>query len=215
MLAELGKLGAEWVQIDEPVLVQDRSKAELDALERAYARLAEVEGAPKIVVATYFDHVGEAYPALSRLPVEAIALDFVRGERNRELIADQGWPEGKTLFAGVVSGRNVWINDLDRSIALLKELQGLAGRGDRRLELLLAAPLPDRQAQRAEPRRRGPELDVVRGPEARGAGGPDEGAERGRGGCRRRAGGQSQGGREPPHVSAHAATPPCATGLPR
>jgi 5-methyltetrahydropteroyltriglutamate--homocysteine methyltransferase len=127
VLEELGKLGAEWVQIDEPVLVQDRSKEELDALERAYARLAKVDGAPKIVVATYFDHVGEAYPVLSGLPVQAIALDFVRGERNRELIADQGWPEGKTLHAGVVSGRNVWINDLDRSITLLEELHGLAG----------------------------------------------------------------------------------------
>ena len=37
VLAELGKLGAEWVQIDEPVLVEDRSADELKALERAYA----------------------------------------------------------------------------------------------------------------------------------------------------------------------------------
>jgi 5-methyltetrahydropteroyltriglutamate--homocysteine methyltransferase len=127
VLAELGKAGAEWVQIDEPVLVQDRTKAELDALERAYTRLGAVDGAPKIVVATYFEQVGEAYPVLSRLPVEGIALDFVRGEHNRDLIADQGWPEGKTLFAGVVSGRNVWINDLERSIALLTDVQKLAG----------------------------------------------------------------------------------------
>jgi 5-methyltetrahydropteroyltriglutamate--homocysteine methyltransferase len=127
VLAELGKAGAQWVQIDEPVLVQDRTQDELDALERAYTRLGAVDGAPKIVVSTYFEHVGEAYPALTRLPVEGIGLDFVRGERNRDLISEHGWPEGKTLFAGVVSGRNVWINDLDRSIALLKDLQVLAG----------------------------------------------------------------------------------------
>ena len=66
---ELGKLGAEWVQIDEPVLVEDRTAAELEALERAYKRLGEVEGAPKILVNTYFDHVGEAFPVLTRLPV--------------------------------------------------------------------------------------------------------------------------------------------------
>ena len=35
VLAELGKLGAEWVQLDEPVLVEDRTPAELEALERA------------------------------------------------------------------------------------------------------------------------------------------------------------------------------------
>ena len=66
VLAELGRLGAEWVQIDEPVLVEDRTPAELEALERAYKRLGEVEGAPKILVNTYFDHVGEAYPVLTR-----------------------------------------------------------------------------------------------------------------------------------------------------
>ncbi len=44
VLQELGRLGAEWVQIDEPVLVEDRSAAELDALERAYRRLGR-EGA--------------------------------------------------------------------------------------------------------------------------------------------------------------------------
>jgi 5-methyltetrahydropteroyltriglutamate--homocysteine methyltransferase len=127
VLRELGSLGAEWVQIDEPVLVEDRTGAELEALERAYTRLGEIEGAPKILVSTYFDQVGEAYPVLARLPVGAIGLDFVRGERNLDLIEQHGWPADKTLFAGVVSGRNVWINDLERSIALLKKLHDAAG----------------------------------------------------------------------------------------
>jgi 5-methyltetrahydropteroyltriglutamate--homocysteine methyltransferase len=127
VLEELGKLGAEWVQIDEPVLVEDRSKAELEALARAYERLGEVGGAPKILVNTYFDHVGEAYSVLAQLPVAGIGLDFVRGERNLELIKEHHWPDGKTLFAGIVDGRNVWINDLDRSLAMLDELRGLGG----------------------------------------------------------------------------------------
>jgi 5-methyltetrahydropteroyltriglutamate--homocysteine methyltransferase len=127
VLEELGRLGAEWVQIDEPVLVEDRSPAELEALERAYARLGQVEGAPKILINTYFDHVGEALPVLTRLPVAGIGLDFVRGEQNRELVSRHGWPGDKVLFAGVVSGRNVWINDLDRSLTLLGELKEATG----------------------------------------------------------------------------------------
>ena len=79
VLAELGQAGAEWVQIDEPVLVEDRTAAELEALERAYTRLGGVEGAPEDRGRTYFDHVGEAYPVLARLPVAGVALDFVRG----------------------------------------------------------------------------------------------------------------------------------------
>jgi 5-methyltetrahydropteroyltriglutamate--homocysteine methyltransferase len=128
VLEELGKLGADWVQIDEPVLVMDRTPAELKALEAAYARLGEAKGAPKILLNTYFDHVGEALPVLTGLPVAGIGLDLLRGERNLDLIRDQGWPEDKTLFAGVVSGRNVWINDLERSLGILRGLQGLAGK---------------------------------------------------------------------------------------
>jgi 5-methyltetrahydropteroyltriglutamate--homocysteine methyltransferase len=127
VLAELGRLGAGWVQLDEPVLVQDRTPAELDALERAYQRLARVEGAPKVVITTYFEHVGEAYPVLARLPVAGIGLDFVRGEHNRELIAAHGWPDEKKLFAGVVSGRNVWRVDLDQSLELIAGLQRHVG----------------------------------------------------------------------------------------
>jgi len=127
VLAELGELGAEWVQIDEPVLVEDRSSDELEALETAYRRLGTAAGAPKIVVATYFDHVGESYPVLARLPVAGVSLDFVYGSRNRELIAQHGWPEDKTLFAGVVNGRNVWINDLAASLELLDDLRGRTG----------------------------------------------------------------------------------------
>ena len=127
VLSELGKLGAEWVQLDEPVLVMDRTPEELAALERAYKKLAAVDGAPKIIVATYFDHVGEAYPVLTRLPVAGISLDFVYGPHNRELVQQHGWPADKTLFAGVVNGRNVWINNLSASLDLLEDLHGLAG----------------------------------------------------------------------------------------
>ena len=79
------------------------------------------------MIATYFDHVGEAYPVLTRLPVAGVSLDFVYGPHNRELVAQHGWPEDKTLFAGVVNGRNVWINDLAASLDLIDELRERTG----------------------------------------------------------------------------------------
>src|SRR3954447_14555316 len=104
----LRRLDSEWVQLDEPSFVEDRSDEKRDLLARAYERLSAVEGRPKIVVSTYF---GRADEAVARLPVEAIGLDLVRGEP-----LDVG---DRTLFAGVVDGRNVWINDLRESIARL------------------------------------------------------------------------------------------------
>jgi 5-methyltetrahydropteroyltriglutamate--homocysteine methyltransferase len=125
-LRRLGELGAEWVQLDEPAFVQDRSGAELSALGRAYERLAAVEGRPKIAVSTYFAHAGEALPVLANAPIDGVGLDLQRGRRNIDLLRAAGGVGDKTLFAGVVDGRNVWINDLERSLELLDDLRPLA-----------------------------------------------------------------------------------------
>jgi 5-methyltetrahydropteroyltriglutamate--homocysteine methyltransferase len=123
ILSVLGSEGAMWVHMDEPAFVQDRSEDELAALASAYEQLAQVPERPKILVKTYFDHVGEAFPVLRDLPVEGIGLDFVHGPANEELVTRHGGLRGKTLMAGVVDGRNVWINDLSRSLALLERLK--------------------------------------------------------------------------------------------
>ncbi len=128
VIAELGGKGAAWVQLDEPAFVQDRTPAELEALKKAYARLSGVAGRPKIVVKTYFDHVGEAYPVLKNLPIEGLGLDFVAGEENLKLIAEHGGLADKTLFAGVVNGRNVWINDFEKTLKLLEDLKNSAAK---------------------------------------------------------------------------------------
>src|SRR3954469_7483905 len=73
----LGKLDAEWVQLDEPAFVEDRSDRELDLLARAYEHLNAVERRPRIVFSSYF---GRADEAVAKLPVEGIGLDLVRGE---------------------------------------------------------------------------------------------------------------------------------------
>jgi 5-methyltetrahydropteroyltriglutamate--homocysteine methyltransferase len=126
VVARLGGLGAAWVELHEPALVQDRRDAELDALRRAYERLAAVEGRPRIAVATYFEHAGDSLRVLRELPIEGVGLDFVRGDRNMELLRDAGGLGGKTLFAGVVDGRNVWTTDLRASLGLLEELRRYA-----------------------------------------------------------------------------------------
>ena len=125
-IERLGRQGAEWVQLDEPAFVMDRDPAELDALERAYERLGQIERRSQIVVSTYFEHAGEALAVLKGSSIEGIGLDLHRGARNAELLAEEGGIADKTLFAGVVDGRNVWINDLDASLATLRALRGLA-----------------------------------------------------------------------------------------
>jgi len=128
LLARLDDAGAAWVQLDEPAFVQDRSEVELAALERTYRRLGGLARRPRLLVASYFDHLGEALGRLVATPVDGLALDFTRGgDRNAELLAAAGGLAGRRLLAGVVDGRNVWANDLEASLERLATLTGLAG----------------------------------------------------------------------------------------
>ncbi|WP_411146078.1 5-methyltetrahydropteroyltriglutamate--homocysteine S-methyltransferase [Streptomyces sp. x-80] len=131
VLADLRAAGAEWVQLDEPALVQDRTPAELDATERAYRYLGALTDRPKLLVASYFDRLGDALPVLAKAPVEGLAVDFTEAAAaNLDALAAVGGLPGKRLVAGVVNGRNIWVNDLEKSLAVLGTLLGLADRVD-------------------------------------------------------------------------------------
>jgi 5-methyltetrahydropteroyltriglutamate--homocysteine methyltransferase len=139
VIERLAEQGATWVQLEEPCFVEDRSERELDALRLTYEELAKVRERPRIVVKTYFDHVGDAYGVLRESPIEGIGLDFtgrVHGDQLGEDVHEHGGRhnaefvaadplQDKWLFAGIVDGRNVWINHFEHS---LDALEGLAGR---------------------------------------------------------------------------------------
>ena len=137
VIEKLAEQGATWVQLDEPCFVEDRTEKELDALRLAYEELAKVHERPRIVVKTYFDHVGEAYAVLRDLPIEGVGLDFTGfvhgdllspsvhvhgGRHNAEFLANDPLGE-KWLFAGIVDGRNVWINHFEHSLDALDAMQ--------------------------------------------------------------------------------------------
>lgn len=52
VLSDLRAAGAQWVQLDEPALVQDRSPAELNAAARAYRDLGALTDRPQLLVAS-------------------------------------------------------------------------------------------------------------------------------------------------------------------
>lgn len=131
VLADLRAAGAEWVQLDEPALVQDRTPAELNAAARAYRELGSLTDRSKLLVASYFGRLGEALAVLAKSPVEGLALDFTEsGAGNLADLAAAGGLPGKRLVAGVVNGRNIWINDYEKSLATLGTLLGLADHVD-------------------------------------------------------------------------------------
>ncbi|MEV8106614.1 5-methyltetrahydropteroyltriglutamate--homocysteine S-methyltransferase [Streptomyces sp. NPDC088135] len=154
VLADLRAAGAEWVQLDEPALVQDRTPAELNAAARAYRELGGLTDRPKLLVASYFDRLGQALPVLAKAPIDGLALDFTdAAAANLTDLAAAGGLPGKRLVAGVVNGRNIWINDYEKSLAILATLLGLADRVDVSASCsLLHVPLDTASERDIDPR---------------------------------------------------------------
>ncbi|MEV4176108.1 5-methyltetrahydropteroyltriglutamate--homocysteine S-methyltransferase [Nonomuraea sp. NPDC049709] len=113
LLSALAAEGVAWVQLDEPALVGDRTPEELAAVRSAYERLGALSARPALFVASYFGDLGESLPALTGTPVEAVGLDLVRGAVPVTELT------GKTVVAGVVSGRDVWRTSPERALAAL------------------------------------------------------------------------------------------------
>ncbi|KHF31796.1 5-methyltetrahydropteroyltriglutamate--homocysteine methyltransferase [Paenibacillus sp. P1XP2] len=123
ILRELALEGAEWVQIDEPILVTGLSDADIRRLHSIYGTFAAEAPTLNIMLQTYFEAV-ESYSDIVSLPVKGIGLDFVHGYAgNIRLIQASGFPQDKVLGAGVVDGRGIWKASLREKAALLEKLQ--------------------------------------------------------------------------------------------
>lgn len=130
VLRKLADLGAEWVQLDEPILTLDLTPEQRGHLRTAYNALATAHTDLNLLVATYFGELRDNLDTLLSLPVTAIHIDAVRGRKEIDRIL-KTLPKDKTLSLGIVDGRNVWRNDFTDSLDLLKKAQ--AACGDERL----------------------------------------------------------------------------------
>ena len=118
---QLEDLGANWIQLDEPSLVKDLDEKELALFKALYEPLLLQKGKLKVLAQTYFGDVRDAYDVLLKLPFDGIGLDFVEGRKTSELV-ERGFDDGKVLFAGVVNGKNIWRNNYQKTLDLLKKL---------------------------------------------------------------------------------------------
>ncbi|MFC4323638.1 5-methyltetrahydropteroyltriglutamate--homocysteine S-methyltransferase [Litchfieldia salsa] len=119
---ELKDAGAEWIQIDEPILVKDVKGETINELKQVYTEFNREVPDVNFVLQTYYESI-ELYETIIQLPIQGIGLDFVHDEGvNLEHLKNHGFPSEKFLFAGVVDGRNIWKSDLVNQSFLLKEV---------------------------------------------------------------------------------------------
>lgn len=125
LLKRLGQEGADWVQIDEPVLVRDLTAAEVEAFRTAYATLRN--SGPKILLATYFGALGDNLDLACGLPVDGLHVDLVRAPDQLDaVLGDMG---DRKLSLGLVDGRNIWRTDLTRALGLAEKAVAALGSG--------------------------------------------------------------------------------------
>jgi 5-methyltetrahydropteroyltriglutamate--homocysteine methyltransferase len=130
----LVRAGADWIQVDEPMLADDLSAEALSAIESACARLSAVSDRVRVCLTTYFGDPGANLSATLRMPVAAVHLDVVRAPdvlpRALEIV-----PQGMMLSLGVIDGRNVWRADLESRLTQLELAAGKLGA-----ERIIVAP---------------------------------------------------------------------------
>ncbi len=118
LLKSLRSAGAQVVMMEDPALCLEMGEWEWDLVHEAYNCLSKYAD---LFVITYYDSVSD-YRRFVELPVKALGFDLVSNGENLENIRKEGFPEGKTLIAGIINGRNVWRANLREKLSLVEEL---------------------------------------------------------------------------------------------
>jgi 5-methyltetrahydropteroyltriglutamate--homocysteine methyltransferase len=116
LLADLKAAGAEWVQIDEPVLVLDSAAGLEKQFVSAYTDLVPI--APKILLTTYFSRLDSNLTYIAKLPVAGLHIDLDRAPNQLEEVINVIKGTEIVLSLGLVSGRNIWKTDFSHAIKL-------------------------------------------------------------------------------------------------
>jgi 5-methyltetrahydropteroyltriglutamate--homocysteine methyltransferase len=134
MLLRMEGLGAEWVQLDEPILGLDLSADWQAAFLPAYGSLRATSPRLKFLLATYFAELRDNLPLAMSLPVDVLHLDVTRAgaELNRVL---ELLPYSMSLSLGVVDGRNIWRNNFECSLRQISQARRILST-----ERILVAP---------------------------------------------------------------------------
>ena len=120
-LKSLQSAGATWVQIDEPFLALDIDDKARTAYTTAFAAIAQACPGLKLLVTTYFNGLdAHAAQFVATLPAAALHIDLVRAPEQLDGVL-AALPATSALSLGVVDGRNIWVNDLDRALGLLRK----------------------------------------------------------------------------------------------
>lgn len=126
IIKELVAAGAKTIQIDEPCLVLDLSPKAKETYTIVYESLKKDFPDTTFVITTYFGALSDNLALALSLPFDVLHIDLVRAPEQLDDVLNQ-IDNHKKLSLGVIDGRNVWINDFEKSVALIEKAQQKIG----------------------------------------------------------------------------------------
>lgn len=120
ILHQLKKAGAEYVQFDEPFLALDLTDEEKNAFKQVYSQLKKEFPHLKLILATYFEGLGDHLTLALSLPIHTLHIDLVRCPEQLDGVLE-AIPASLTLSLGIIDGRNIWKNDFSNSLRMIKQ----------------------------------------------------------------------------------------------
>lgn len=124
LLEKLTVQGAEWVQIDEPVLVTELNADWQHAFNYAYHHLKSSRA--KLLLSTYFGMLQNNLHLACNLPVAGLHLDAINARDEIQPLLNL-LPSHKVLSLGVINGRNIWKTDLNATLDWLEPFAARLG----------------------------------------------------------------------------------------
>jgi 5-methyltetrahydropteroyltriglutamate--homocysteine methyltransferase len=127
VLFRLAEAGADWIQMDEPVLVLDYDKSVAEAIRQTYRPLAALDERLKIQLTSYFGGMEEYLDLVFSLPVHGVHLDLDRApeQMDQALTLIQSRQQ---LSLGLINGRNIWRADFKQLLPLLEKAVKAIGK---------------------------------------------------------------------------------------
>ena len=120
LLDEIVKLDSNIIiEFSEPIFVKGEDKRFFGKIKEVYNQISS-KGI-KVIVSSFFEHSNEASEILLESDIYALGLDFVAGDKNLDILPKFS-KSNKTLYAGIIDGRNIWIADIESKLALLKKI---------------------------------------------------------------------------------------------
>ena len=129
VITELEQLGATYIQIDEPFLALNLTDKEQFTIQKTHQFLSKEFPKVKFITATYFDDVLDNLALINQLPGAVLHVDLTRGDETQldKILQSDFKNQSKILSLGLVDGRNIWKNDITKSITKINKAKEVLG----------------------------------------------------------------------------------------